>query len=162
MSFAKFRQTVAARALALAALSALLLMAARPAHAQTEAVLYTFTGSDGDEPYSNLTPDGKGNFYGTTAFGGDFGPGAVFELSPNGSGGWNETVLYSFTGGADGALPYSKVILDSAGNLYGTALHGGAYGVGAVFELSPVGTSWTETVLYSPAARQAGAYRKPV
>jgi hypothetical protein len=83
----------------------------RPAQAQTETVLYNFTGgSDGGEPQSSLTPDGAGNFYGTTYYGGltcseqgTEGCGTVFELSPNGSGGWNETVLYSFTGGDDGA-----------------------------------------------------------
>jgi uncharacterized repeat protein (TIGR03803 family) len=135
----------------LAAFSALLLSAGLTAHAQTETVLYNFTGgSDGSEPNSSLTPDGKGNFYGTTLEGGTFGDGTVFELSPNG-GGWNETVLYSFTGGADGANPdFSGVIFDSAGNLYGTAYSGGgSHEVGVVFELSLVGTSWTEKVLYS-------------
>ena len=138
-------------ALILAVLSALLLIAARPAQAQKENVLYNFTGgSDGGYPNSSLTFDAAGNFYGTTRGGGLFGYGTVFELSPNGSGGWNETVLYSFTGGADGSNPYSSnVIFDSVGNLYGTTYYGGANGDGVVFELSPVGTSWTETVLYS-------------
>jgi uncharacterized repeat protein (TIGR03803 family) len=137
-------------ALTLAVLSALLLIVARPAQAQTETVLYNFTGgSDGSTPQSRLTFDGAGNLYGTTNSGG-LGYGTVFELSPNGSGGWNETVLYSFTGGADGANPYfSPVIFDSLGNLYGTTYAGGANGLGVVFELSPVGTSWTETVLHS-------------
>jgi uncharacterized repeat protein (TIGR03803 family) len=148
-------------ALILAVLSALLLIAARPAHAQ-ETVLYNFTGgSDGGGPMSGLTFDAAGNLYGTTYFGGlacaesQYGCGTVFELSPNGNGGWNETVLYSFTGGADGAYPNSDVIFDSVGNLYGTAYEGGVNGCGygdgcgIVFELSPVGTSWTETVLLS-------------
>jgi uncharacterized repeat protein (TIGR03803 family) len=83
-------------------------------------------------------------------YGGDYSSGTVFELSPNGSGGWNESVLYSFTGGSDGANPYfSNVIFDSVGNLYGTASGGGANGLGVVFELSPVAGSWRETVLYS-------------
>ncbi|HYW37531.1 MAG TPA: choice-of-anchor tandem repeat GloVer-containing protein [Terriglobales bacterium] len=124
--------------------------AAHPAQAQTETVVYNFTGgSDGFTPDSRLTSDGAGNFYGTTGFGG-LGAGTVFELSPNGSGGWKETVLYSFTGGADGSVPYfSYVLFDSEGNLYGTTYGGGSYGYGVVFELSPEGTSWTETVLYS-------------
>jgi uncharacterized repeat protein (TIGR03803 family) len=124
--------------------------AVRLAQAQTETVLYNFTGgSDGFTPMSRLTSDGAGNFYGTTDFGG-LGAGTVFEFSPNGSGGWKETVLYSFTGGADGSVPYfSYVLFDSEGNLYGTTYGGGSYGYGVVFELSPVGTSWTETVLYS-------------
>jgi uncharacterized repeat protein (TIGR03803 family) len=146
-------------ALTLAVLFALLLIAARPAHAQTETVLYNFTGgSDGGTPQSRLTFDAAGNLYGTT-YGGGLGYGTVFELSPNGNGGWNETVLYSFTGGADGANPmYSYVVFDSAGNLYGTARNGGANGLGVVFELSPVGTSWTETVVYSFAGGWDGAY----
>ena len=120
------------------------------AQAQTETVLYNFKGgSDGFTPQSRLTSDGAGNLYGTTCFGG-LGAGTVFELSQNGSGGWKETVLYSFTGGADGSVPYfSYVLFDSEGNLYGTTYGGGSYGYGVVFELSPEGTSWTETVLYS-------------
>ncbi len=147
------------RALTLAVLSALLLIAAYPAQAQ-ETVLYNFTGGlggappgDGAYPQSSLTSDGADNFYGTTGGGGAFGSGTVFELSPNGSGGWNETVIYSFCSApncADGASPaYSYVIFDSVGNLYGTTSGGGSNGQGVVFELSPVGTSWTETVLHS-------------
>ena len=70
------------------------------AQAQTETVLYNFTGgSDGNDPFSGLTSDGAGNFYGTTVEGGRSGDGAVFELSPHRSGGWKETAIYSFTGG---------------------------------------------------------------
>ena len=145
-------------ALTLAVLSALLLIAARPAHAQTETVLYNFTGgSDGGGPQSRLTFDRAGNLYGTTYAGGRLGYGTVFELSPNGSGGWKETVLYSFTGGADGRLPWSYVMFDRKGNLYGTTEAGGTSAYGTVFELSPVGTSWTETVLYSFAGGAGGA-----
>jgi uncharacterized repeat protein (TIGR03803 family) len=69
---------------------ALLLIAVRPAQAQTETVLYNFKGgSDGNRPSSQLTSDGAGNFYGTTEGGGRGGYGTVFELSPSGSGGWN-------------------------------------------------------------------------
>jgi uncharacterized repeat protein (TIGR03803 family) len=120
-------------------------------------VLYNFKGgSDGFTPQSRLTSDGAGNFYGTTGFGG-LGAGTVFELSPNGNGGWKETILYSFTGGADGSVPYfSYVLFDTEGNLYGTTYWGGSYGYGAVFELSPEGTSWTEAVLYSFAGGADG------
>ena len=127
-----------------------LLIGAQAAYGQSETVLYNFTGgSDGGYATSRLTADGAGNFYGTT-FGGGLGYGTVFELSPNGSGGWNETVLYNFTGGLDGGGPlYSYLIFDASGNLYGTAYAGGAHGQGVVFELSPDGVSWSETVLYS-------------
>ncbi len=109
-------------------------------------------------PQSSLTFDGAGNLYGTTYGGGLFGYGTVFELSPNGNGGWNETAIYSFTGGTDGANPtYCYMMFDGVGNLYGTAYGGGANGYGVVFELSPVGTSWTETVLYSFANTPDGA-----
>jgi|SRR5208283_473429 uncharacterized repeat protein (TIGR03803 family) len=144
-------------ALTLVMLSALLLLAARPAQAQTETVLYDFCSqpncSDGTGPQSGLASDSAGNFYGTTFEGGAYGYGTVFELSPNGIGGWNETVLYSFCPGGyqncrDGVYPNGALIFDSAGNLYGMA-GGGNYGWGEVFELSPTGTSWTETVLFS-------------
>lgn len=146
----------------LALLAVLVLVNARPAHAQTETVLYSFCSSancaDGSQPQSRLTSDGKGNFYGTT-HGGGAGYGTVFELSPNGSGGWNETVIYSFTGGADGANPYSSyVMFDSIGNLYGTTYAGGAYGYGVVFELSPEEVGWAENVLYSFTNTPDGAY----
>jgi uncharacterized repeat protein (TIGR03803 family) len=144
------RQLVTLSALTLAALSALLPLAARPAQARTETILYNFGGEGGALPQGNLTSHG-GNLYGTTTEGGPYGGGGtVFELSPNGSGGWNETVLHSFqNSGAGGSLPGPSVIFDSAGNLYGTAANGGEYGGGVMFELSPVGTSWTETVLYN-------------
>lgn len=80
------------------------IVAARPAFAQTEKVLYRFpnSGLDCKQFLSSLASDGKGNFYGTTSGGGTFGVGTVFELSPNGGNGeklWKEIVLYSFTGG---------------------------------------------------------------
>jgi uncharacterized repeat protein (TIGR03803 family) len=129
-------------------------------HAQTENVLYPFTGSsDGANPTSSLTLN-NGNFYGTTYAGG-LGYGTVFELSPNGSGGWNETTLYSFcsqAGCTDGENPaYSYVIFDSQGNLYGTAFGGGANGYGVVFKLTNSAGTWTESVLYSFANAPDGA-----
>jgi uncharacterized repeat protein (TIGR03803 family) len=157
-SFTKFTQAVVFLFAGLAAINT-----AHSAQAQTETVLYSFTGnSDGGVPWSRLTRDDKGNFYGTTRCGGVeygcTGYGTVFELSPNGSGGWNETTLYSFCSMPDcmdGHNPLSYVLFDSAGNLYGTTSEGGSgagcysNGCGVVFELSPVGTSWTETVIYN-------------
>ncbi len=135
-----------------ALLSALLLMATRPAQAQTESVLYNFPVSY-DNPYAQplLAPDGAGNLFGVGG-GGSMGFGFVFELSPSGSGGWNETTLYNFCSApncADGAAPNNYVSFDNLGNLYGTTIYGGANQTGVMFELSPVGSGWTETVLYS-------------
>jgi len=146
-------------------LSALLLIAARPAQAQTETVLYNFTGgSDGSHPITSLIPDGAGNFYGATELGGScpgwngYGCGVVYELSPNGGGGWNETVLHTFSAPPDGANPlYAPVVFDRVGNLYGTTCYGGWDNVGALYELSPAGASWTETVLYSFSSGPSGS-----
>jgi hypothetical protein len=86
----------------------LLVMAGRRAQAQTETVLYNFpggptsSGPDGGIPEPGLISDAAGNFCGSTLEGGVFGYGTVYELSPSGSGGWNQTVLHSFTFGADG------------------------------------------------------------
>ena len=118
-----------------------------------ERVLHTFTnnGTDGASPVSGLVLDAAGNLYGTTQFGGTFGVGTVFELSPNGIGGWTEKVLYSFSNnGTDGYYPYREVILDGAGNLYGTTFAGGFAGDGIAFELSAdVSGGWTEQVLHT-------------
>src|SRR5260370_1801942 len=114
----------------------------------TETVLYSFLESSGRRPGGALIFDSAGNLYGTTQNGGDLtcgygiGCGTVFELSPNGSGGWSESVLHSFTGGfGEGKYPwYAGVIFDSAGNLYGTTSGGGhnsecAGGCGVVYKL---------------------------
>ena len=124
----------------------------------TETVLHSFGNpatQDGASPYGGLILDSDGNLYGTTAGGGIHGGGTVFELSPNGSGGWTEAVLHSFGGGTDGAGPLAGMIFDAAGNLYGTTANGGIHpcnsdGCGTVFELLPNGSGgWTETVLHS-------------
>jgi uncharacterized repeat protein (TIGR03803 family) len=120
-------------------------------------VLHVFKGGrDGANPIGNLTFDAAGNLYGTTQNGGDpkcfkgSGCGTVFELSPLSGGGWTETVLHAFNG-RDGAGPVGGVILDSAGNLYGTTSSDSAnYGFGTVFELAPGAQGqWTETTLYA-------------
>jgi uncharacterized repeat protein (TIGR03803 family) len=151
------KRVLAWSALTLAVVAAPFLIAARPAQAQSQTVLYNFCSAGASCPHgegsaSSLTADGKGNLYGTTQFGGvgaPYGRGTVFELSPNGAGGWTESVLYAFTGEADGGEPVSPVMFDSQGNLYGTAQNGGTYNYGVVFELTPAGKSWAETVLYS-------------
>jgi uncharacterized repeat protein (TIGR03803 family) len=122
-----------------------------------ETVLQTFSyGAVGGSP-NGMVADAAGNLYGSTAYGGSC-CGLVFRLSPNGSGGWQETVLYDFSGTPDGATPLSTLILDAAGNLYGTTATGGSdntycqklNGCGVVFELSPTASGpWTETVLHT-------------
>ncbi len=140
----------------------------------TETVLHTFTGStDGANPFAELVRDAAGNLYGTAANGGNLsvcfgsGCGVVFELSPNSSGGWTETVLHTFSSGPDGAGPWTGLIFDAAGNLYGTAFAGGnlnasacaPYGCGVVFKLSPNSTGgWTETVLHAFTGGNDGGY----
>jgi uncharacterized repeat protein (TIGR03803 family) len=115
-----------------------------------ETVLYSFTGgTDGMNPgLGDLIFDQAGNLYGTTSGGGAYGYGAVFELVPS-QGGWTEKLLYSFTGGSDGSQPFAGLIFDNAGNLYGTTVYGGTYGWGTVYELTPSGSGWTVTVLYT-------------
>ena len=145
-----------ARACAFFALAAIL---AGNSSATTYKRLYNFTGGfDGGDPATPLTFDAAGNAYGTTAAGGDFDFGTVFMLTPSGQ----QTVLYNFTGGGDGLDPHGGVILDSAGNLYGTTVAGGFGGLcagdgcGVVFELSPSNGGWTETTLYSFQGRNDG------
>jgi uncharacterized repeat protein (TIGR03803 family) len=129
-----------------------------------ETVLYNFTGqSDGAGPEGDLVFDQAGNIYGTTFAGGQgncvplfTGCGAVYELTPS-QGHWNVTVLHTFTGLSDGGSPTSGVILDQAGNLYGTTYVGGSYSLGTVFELTPSGSGWTENVLHDFAGGSDGA-----
>jgi uncharacterized repeat protein (TIGR03803 family) len=127
-----------------------------------ETVLHIFTGGgDGLTPYAGLVRDQAGNLYGTTYIGGDSpncvpgGCGTVFKLDASGK----ETVLYSFTDGADGAFPYAALILDAEGNLYGTTYGGGSMscylGCGTVFKLD---TNGTETVLHCFTGGEDGEY----
>ena len=115
----------------------------------TESLIYSFTGgNDGGTPVSGVTLDKAGNLYGTTSFGGLYGTGVVYELSPSPSG-WTETVLYNFEGQSDGEFPVGGVIMDKAGNIYGSTFLGGHNGGGTVYQLSPSGGSWTLATLYS-------------
>ena len=91
---------------------------------QTVDVIYSFAGDeDGEYADTDLERDSTGNIYGTTVLGGHSGSGTVFRLSPTPNG-WVHTVLYSFTGGADGGEPYKGVTLDREGNLYGYSSYG--------------------------------------
>jgi uncharacterized repeat protein (TIGR03803 family) len=119
--------------------------------ASQEKVLHSFNNADGANPYASLISDHAGNLYGTTYAGGAYGYGAVFELRPKSGGGWAERVLHSFNNnGTDGFQPYSGLMFDTSGNLYGTTYEGGANSVGTAFELAPKGGGvWMEAVLYS-------------
>lgn len=96
-------------------------------------VLHNFNGTDARVPLAGVVTDANGNLYGTTTYGGPFDSGAVYKIAPGGT----ETVLYSFTGGADGGYPRAGLILDSSGNLYGTTSEGGPSGTGVVFKIQP-------------------------
>jgi len=97
-----------------------------------ETILHSFSGPDGEFPYGGVTGDAAGNLYGTTAYGGSSNEGTVFRVDTRG----RETVLHHFAGGMDGAGPNAGLLLDRAGNLYGTTTGGGPYGEGTVFRLN--------------------------
>jgi uncharacterized repeat protein (TIGR03803 family) len=120
----------------------------------TETPIYSFTGPDGAQPYAGVILDGSGNLFGTTVAGGLYGFGTVFELTYTNGVGWTETVLYNFENSIDGQSPYAGLALDNMGNLYGSAANGGSEGGGTVFELSPVGNTWTFTLLYGFSGQQ--------
>jgi len=117
-------------------------------------VLHAFgAGNDGATVWGGLVRDSKGHLYGTTAGGGAYTYGSVFELTPDSGGKWTEQVLHSFqNNGSDGTEPSSTLILDGVGNLYGTTPDGAnrhcTYGCGVVFELTPHPSGWSEAVLY--------------
>ena len=113
--------------------------------------IHNFDSANGQGPAVGLIADAVGNFYGTTEYGGAYGEGVVYELSPTSNGGWMESVLYSFGSMAgDGMFTRSKVTMDPSGNLYGTTPLGGAFGQGTVFQLMQSSPgAWTETVLYN-------------
>jgi hypothetical protein len=120
-------------------------------------ILHEFTGgADGGEPNGTLAIDRAGNIYGVAPAGGSCNAGVVFELSPS-SGGWQETVLYNFTGGADGSEPTSGLITDATGNLFGTTGFGGT---GSAF-CSSFSTNPEHGIIryYTPSATMMAAIR---
>jgi hypothetical protein len=135
----------------------------------TESVIYFFTnGNDGSGPYGGLAMDSSGNLYGTASLAGANASGTVFELTPGSVGAWSETTVYAFTGGKDGANPSSGVTMDAAGNLFGVAASGGyenycpPSGCGAIFELTPSSTGWTEITLHTFVGKADGTGGAPV
>jgi len=122
------------------------------ATASTTDVIFSFEEEEGEYADTDLETDSAGNLYGTTVLGGDHGSGTVFQLSST-PGGWEHTVLYSFTGGADGGEPYKGVTIDRRGNLYGTAVTGGSGGCeggcGVVYKLTKSGGTWNQAVIYA-------------
>jgi uncharacterized repeat protein (TIGR03803 family) len=124
-----------------------------------ETVLHSFRLSDGEVPAAGVVRDKAGNLYGTTIYGGalscnleiGFGCGTVFKLDTSG----NETVLHRFTNTPDGAFPVAGLVIDKAGNLYGTTENGGSSGYGTVFKLDITGT---ETVLHNFTNSPDGAF----
>lgn len=115
-------------------------------------LLYTFQGDeDGSDPTSDLVLDREGDLYGTTTDGGGpSGCGTVFELKPSAAG-WQESILYRFTCGADGSFPSGPLAFDSRGNIYGVTIGGGDRNCycGVVFELTRTPDGWIEGVLHT-------------
>lgn len=142
-----------------------------PNGSEYEITLYSFCQNspaclDGFDPeYSGVIRDSAGNLYGTTAFGGANNCGLVYELSPSGNT-WAENVLYSFPPASDNdtnCTPLFGVIMDKAGNLFGTTSYGQVSNGntngngGAVFELTKSGDEWTEQLLFEyPYGSQSG------
>jgi len=131
-------------------LASLALLATAAWAASTTKLIYSFAGNaDGAYTDTELVMDSAGNLYGTSVQGGKSGGGTVFQITPSGA----HTVLYNFTGGADGGEPYKGVTLDAHGNLFGTAVTGGGGscegGCGVVFMLSNSGGSWNFSVIHT-------------
>lgn len=120
--------------------------------------LYSFNGSGAGYPVAGLILDSQGNVYGAASVGGSGGGGTVFQLTPSG-GDWNLDTLYSLSGNQQGRIgPFASLLMDSAGNLYGTTRADGAFGKGSVFRLTPTGNGWTYTTLYDFTGGADGAY----
>jgi len=122
------------------------------ATASTTDVIFSFEENNGEYADTDLDVDSAGNIFGTTVIGGSHGSGTVFQLSSTPTG-WTQSVLYNFTGGADGGEPYKGVTVDRQGNLYGTAVTGGSGacegGCGVVYRLTNSGGTWKQRVIHS-------------
>lgn len=133
----------------LASIAATVIVLSSHLGATSYKVLYNFSPSpDASEPAASVAFDSQGNLFGTTAVGGDFGDGTVYELTYSPDTGWTETTLHSFNYKVDGENPDGTLALDSEGNVYGTAPFKGPQLIGTVFELSPNGSGWDFNLLY--------------
>ncbi len=130
----------------------------------TRTVLFSFAGKFAGEPIGGLTIDSAGNLYGVSSEGGARNTGYVFKLSPEVSGTWSASVIHNFGpccgAGPDGISPYAGLVMDPAGNLYGTTTYGGTGGFGTIYQLAPnTAGGWTETILHNFASYNAeGGY----
>ncbi|MFZ0479352.1 MAG: choice-of-anchor tandem repeat GloVer-containing protein [Terriglobales bacterium] len=138
-----------------------LLIAARPAQAQTESILYPFACTNGGggacTPWEGVVLDKGGNVYGTTTEGGTSALGVIFKVTPSGA----FSTLYNFCSAsecADGGWPIYGLVIDKEGNLYGATVYGGAFANGTVFKVTPSGT---ETVLYNFTSSYSIYYAQP-
>jgi hypothetical protein len=116
--------------------------------AWNETVLHSFSNTDGSIPVGPLTMASSGKLFGSASNGGRDNFGAIFELLPQ-TGAWKFGAVHSFSGGNDGAYPDAPLVIDSAGNLYGTTSSGGFSGYGTAFELTYTGATWHKSLLHS-------------
>jgi uncharacterized repeat protein (TIGR03803 family) len=122
----------------------------------TESVVYSFQGgSDGATPLGGVVADAARALYGTTSVGGVYGYGTVFKLTPVPSG-YTESILHTFQS-ADGQNPRAGLFIGKAGALFGTTWGGGVGGNGLVFKLTPSGSGYAESVLYSFRGKPDGS-----
>jgi uncharacterized repeat protein (TIGR03803 family) len=122
-------------------------------------IIYEFgvVGGDAANPYGPLKIDAAGNLFGTAANGGLYGWGAAFKLTRSGTS-WTETILYNYTLDFGSPPQPDGVVLDSAGNLYGTTISDGEFSLGTVYKLTPTIGFWNRTVLHTFTGASDGAY----
>jgi uncharacterized repeat protein (TIGR03803 family) len=125
----------------------------------TKSKLHKFAGGmDGANPWAGLTFDPAGNLVGTTTYGGAYGSGIIFQLTPQPDGRWIKKAVHHFNGGRGGANPLGGLISDAAGNFYGTGSAGGAYGNGVVYKLTPTpNQKWGYRVIHQFKGGEDGA-----